>query len=462
MTSEELASLLTDFDKTVEVLTSTLDEAAIEQNLKELDPREHKIFDTVIRPDKRIVNEQGTESLAKVARIPVALQRQIVNRAAAFLVGNPIEIIGVAKDESEQNLLDAIYKIWDDNKLDYESKSLAKKMMSETECAELWYAEAADEGYWEGTPMAGSKYRLRMQILARSLGDSLYPVFSPTGDMIAFGRGYAIKLMGGKEEEHFDIYTPHKTYYGVKHDTWQVDEKTNITGKIPIIYYSQPQKEWYDVQEQIERLETVISNNADTNDYFGSPMVVVNGKVKGFAKKGESGKLLELEDGASVQYLTWNQAPEAVKNEIDNLFRLIYTTTDTPDISFEQMKSIAGNAPSGFALKMMFLGAHLKAADKEEIFGKGIQRRLNYIKFALTIINVKMRKGVRLQVKPKFEYYLPKNDSERIDMLNAAVSGGIMSTETAVNQNPLIEDPEEEMERLKSDGLDRLQNDDVV
>ena len=122
------------------------------------------------------------------------------------------------------------------------------------------------------------------------------------------------------------------------------------------------------------------------------------------------------------------------------------------------MKSIGGNAPSGFALEMLFLGAHLKASDNEEIFGESVQRRLNLIMSALGSIDLKLKQGLSLKIRPKFEYFLPKNTAEKIDILNSAVQGGIMSVDSAVSQNPLIEDPKAELDLIKADGLDNEMN----
>lgn len=51
-----------------------------------------------------------------------------------------------------------------------------------------------------------------------------------------------------------------------------------------------------------------------------------------------------------------------MKLEIDTLLRMIYTITQTPDISFDTVKGIG--AVSGVALKLLFMDAHLKVQDK--------------------------------------------------------------------------------------------------
>lgn len=455
MELEVLQTLIPNYEelqKKVREEKPTLDIAAFQ---KQYDPAAHDVKDTTKRPDKIVETDQGT-STAAVARIPVPFQKTIVRRGTAFLVGNPIQLSATPADQTQIDLLFSVQKTWDDAKLDYDNKALVKILKKETEVAELWYTEQVDEMYWANTPMQGSKFRLRMKILANSKGDSLFPIFNAAGDMIAFGRGYTIKA-GDKNEEHFDTYTDTQIISGVKTDAgWQTTPAANIVGKISIIYYSQDSPDWQDVQDAIDRYEKSISNHGDTNDYSGSPIVVCDGEVEGFAKKGEQGKVLITKNGATVKYLSYDQAPESVKLEQTNLKSLIYEQTDTPDISFEQMKGIG--PLSGAALKMLFMAAHMKAADGEEIFGKGVQRRINYLKAALAKLNVKLEKALPLSIKPKFEYFLPKDDQGTVDTLVAATGNKpIISRKTAVALNPLVQDPETEIKNLEEEdsaGLD--------
>jgi SPP1 family phage portal protein len=424
--------------------------------LKQYDPETHAVVDTAQRPDKLVEVDGGTKAVP-VCRLPVPIQKQITQLAAAFLVGNPIQLDASPIDDSQNGLLETIQRSWDDNKLDYKSKQIAEIMFSETECAEIWYTEDAEVGYWDDTPNAGATRRLRMRIVANSLGDTLYPVFNAAGDMIAFGRGYQVNIGGGTKEDHFDLYLDKVIYRWVKAGgEWGVPKtEAHPIGKIPVIYYAQPKPDWADVQRLIERFETSISNHGDTNDYFGSPIIFVSGEIEGFATKGEQGKVIEGKNGAKAEYLHWPYAPESVKMEQTTLRDTISEMTNTVNINPEKLKSLGDF--SGIALKMLFLSAHLKAARKEEIFGESVQRRINYMKAAIVIMNeAKFKTAGRLQVKPKFEYYLPKDYKEVIDYLTTAFGGGIMSQDTAIMLNPLVSDPVQEIERVKSSSLDNL------
>lgn len=454
MELSEIQSLVPDFEKLHSKIVGTkITVASIATYLNQYNPEKHDIMDTGKRPDKIVtVNENNVEvtKSVTVARLSVPLQKKIVALAASFLCGNPIKLSASPAEELQTKLLEVVKRTWTKNKLDYDSKAIAKLMMSETEAAELWYRDAPDSTYWTGTINAGRPHRVRMKILANSLGDTLYPIFNNMGDMVAFGREYKIQVEG-KDQYHFDIYTDQTNYLATKNaSSWEVNEEKNWFGKIPVIYYYQPNPEWKDVQSLIDRFEKTLSNHSDTNDYFASPMVKVKGTVKGFAAKGESGKVLELENGADAEYMSWDQSPKSQELEFKNLRSLIYDLTDTPDISIEQMKSLG--TYSGVALKMLFLAPHLKAAEKEETFGKCIQRRINLIIAAMAKINVSLEKATGLEITPRFDYYLPKNEGEMIDMLVSATgSKQIMTVETAVARNPLVDDASSEIEKLKEE-----------
>lgn len=416
--------------------------------LKQYDPEKHDIMDTAKRPDKIIETDSGPSS-TKVARIPVSMQKHIVDFAAAVMCATPVQIVSKPETDIEKEMLSVIRRTWHDNKLDYDNMPIAQMLMSETEVAEIWYKDDTDGTYWNNTSMAGSKFRMRMLIAAPSKGDTLTPVFNRQGDMILFMREFKSKE-AGKNVDYCEMYTDTEIFIGVKKEgDWVVTKGPNAFKKIPVVYYSQAAPEWADVQRMIDRYETSLSNHADSNDYFSSPIVFVEGEIEGFASKGEQGKVLKGTNGAKAELLTWDQSPESMKLEQTNLRTLIHVLTKTLDLSIDQMKAMG--VFSGTALKLLFFPAHLKAALKVAIFGKGIQRRLNIIKAGLAVIKTTLEPASALQVSPLFTFFLPTNDKETIEMIDSAVSGGFLSRETAIERNPLVSDPEKEAVRIKEE-----------
>ena len=176
------------------------------------------------------------------------------------------------------------------------------------------------------------------------------------------------------------------------------------------------------MQSLIDRLEKLLSNFADTNDYHASPKIFVEGTIKGFARKGEAGAIIEGEEGAKAQYLSWANAPESVKLEIETLLRLIYTITQTPDISFDTVKGIG--AVSGVALRLLFMDAHLKVQDKCEIFDEYLQRRCNIVKAYIGQAWQQAEAAAEsLIVKPQIIPYIIEDELGKINILQAANGG---------------------------------------
>lgn len=348
---------------------------------KQIEPEGHDVSNPFKRKDKEINTDSGAD-IEKVARIALALQKLIVKRAVAFLFGNEPQLSA----DLENNVLDAVKAVFRDVRINTLNRKAAKTMMTNREVAEYWYTEPEQEE--SGRYGFQASERIKCAIFAPEKGDSLYPYYDDRENLIAFSRQYT-KKYGNSSKTYFETYTATEIY------KWELTQngtsllegypRVNVLNKIPIVYGEQEKVEWADVQTLIDRLEKLLSNFADTNDYHASPKIVVNGQILSWAKKGESGAVIEMADGGSAQYLSWAQAPQAVELEINTLLRMIYTITQTPDISFENVKQLGG--VSGVALELLFMDSHLKAQEKREIWDEYMQRRISIIKSYLAILN---------------------------------------------------------------------------
>ena len=417
-------------------------------------PALHNVMSPVKRPNKKATNAKGETKEVPVARLTIPLQKIIVNRAVAFLFTNPVAI-KLADQSSDDKVLKMIQYILKKNKSNSLNREIARILFSETEVAEYWYP-IEDKNFWTKLKLGRSgEYRLRCRLFSPSLGDTLYPVFDKFDDMVAFGRGYEIVDSYTKVREEFlDLFTNDFIFKFRKDKSlgWVEDSKVdNILKKIPIIYYTQEDSEWSDVQSMIDRLETLISNFADTNDYFGSPMVKVKGNVTGFAEKGEQGKVITVSEGGDADYLTWTQAPDAIKLEIETLKNFIYSMTQTPDISFQAVQGITNI--SGIALKLLFLDAFLKAQNKLETFEEAMTRRLSILKaycgkFFAANESAILDTDIEAVITP----FVPENVKELVDMLSSATGGKqILSQATAVSMTGLVEDAAGEVELISKE-----------
>lgn len=438
---------------------------------KELDPLKHDVYDRIKRQDKKVKidpddpdyknNEDNVINVTggttptgyryePVARVALAIQKLIVKRAVSFIFGNAVTLDSSAEGDNQKAVLKALKRVMYDIKEKSFNRKVARNLFSCTEVAEYWYPVASDNSVYGFQ----SKFKLRSAIFSPLLGDTLYPYFDETGDMTAFSREFII-TKDKKDKTYFETYTDEAHYmWTTGTDGYALVEgypKKIEIGKIPVVFGCQPQVEWADVQNLINRLEKLLSNFADTNDYHASPKIFVEGKLTGFAKKGESGAILQGEAGTKATYLSWNNAPEAVKLEITTLLQMIYTITQTPDISFDSVKGLG--TISGIALKLLFMDAHLKVADHQEVFDEYLQRRINIIKAFIGKFNTKLATDAdNLMVEPIITPYMIIDEAAEIKIWTDANGGNpVMSQKASFEKAGLTHDTEEDFKQYNSE-----------
>ncbi len=442
---EILEKYESDFSKLTDILCKDPVERDVETYKKQYEG-EHDILD---RPVK-IIGKGATSKRIEQAKLVIRYQKKIVNMAVSFLFGEPAKLILDNKEDKYQETFDLINNVWDKNKLDYFNKKLARRLFVETKVAELWYVIIDSDNV----------KHIKVVLLCNQNGDEIYAHFDNNGDLDAFTRRYKLEGADEKTYEHVDIYTAENSFFGIKKEAWQVEKKDNLYGKIPVIYYVQPEPEWTDVQSEIDRIEMLVSKFADTNDYFGAPIIKLKGKIINPPEKGEIGKTLQFEgevgkegkiEYGDADYLTWKHAPEATELEYKTLKDIIYSITSTPDLSFNNVQGLTKT--SGEALKFLFMDSILKAKDKEEIFGEGLTRRINLLKAILSITDVKSKKNLEeMDISIQFGEVLPQSITEMVKSLSVARGGeAIMSQDEAVRQNPLVSDAEEDIKRMEEE-----------
>ena len=430
---------------------------ALEQSL-------HNINDRILRPDKRVKVDNDNEAnsaqkvievggketknykIEKVARISLAIQKLIVKRAVAFLFGNPVAYNVSPEGNNQEAIVKALKRILHDVKSNSLNRRVARAVFGFKECAELWYpVEKPNNSYG-----FNSKFKLRCALFSPAFGDALFPYFDETGDLTAFSREFSrTEFKDSKEVKvnYFETYTDAELWlWRQGANGFEVVEgypRQIAIGKIPVIYAYQEEFETQDVDSLIDRLETLLSNFADTNDYHAAPKLFVTGVINGWAKKGEAGAVIEGEEGATMQYVSWANAPEAVKLEIETLLRMIYTITQTPDISFDSVKGIG--AVSGIALQLLFMDAHLKVQDKREIFDEYLQRRVNVIKSFIGKFNTTLESECAdLEIEPEITPYMLTSEIEELNYwLTANGQKPLISQEEAVEKAGLSANPKE-------------------
>lgn len=438
-------------EESIKILTTATGDTKVVDYRNQYEITEKRpIMDTAKRPDKTIKIDESTNRMEYVNRLALPLQKRIVNSTVSFTFGNPVELVCEAEEATtEGQILTAVKRMLSDNKIDSFNRGIARDLARCTEVAECWFpvpTEDSHDHYGFET-----KFKIRVQQFSPWNGDILYPFYDATGDMIAFSRAF-VRKEEGKDIKYFEVYTDEeKIVWKNAGQGWEEESKeANVLRKIPIIYAKQDKVEWHDVETMINRLEKVLSNFGDTNDYFGSPILGIWGKIMGLSAKGTQGKVMEFEGDAKAEYISWDQAPESVKFEVENLFRLIYGLSQTPDLSFDSVK---GLDISGIAMRFLFMDAHLKVQDKREILDAYLQRRINILKAFVGVLNINWKKqAAKLEIAPKIVPFIITNEKDIIDLLSEATGGkAIISQKTAIGMTGLIDDVEAEFKQIQEE-----------
>ena len=409
--------------------------------------------------DGQVGKRENKKDGTKVAKIPIPFQKKIVQDSVSFLFGSPInKIPNDEKNKSAQDVLD----LWDSCRLDSLLMKFCEAVKSETEATIIFYSKKQDD----------NKTVIKPRLVTQKNG-KIYPYFDEYGDLMALGWEFKSKNDEGADISRLMVFTAETTFnYEKGEKDWnELPSEKNLFKKIPAVYLSQENPEWWDVKELIDRFEVNFSKFCDTNDYFSAPMLIAEGSIKKenidgedkrVIEKDETGKILNVEIvetpkhgnivKGGAKYLTWEHAPEATKLEFETEKDLIYGLSNTPNLTIEAVKGIGQIANAGVTL--MFLAPILKAKRSEGDYRTAIERIINVLKAGLENITGSQNKSslADLSFDIIFTSVLPKNVKEMVEALTEANGGKpIISQELSVSHNPLVKDAKSDFETIKKE-----------
>lgn len=439
------------------------------QNLKDWDPDKHDVTDEAIRKKRRIViqpeikDAMGTiiqEAKYKdeeVNRIPLPIEQDIVNIQTAFTMSNEPVLTSNAETEQEKDVFEVLKSILKANKIKYHNKRVMRAWLAETEVAEYWY-KVEDTSWWKRVLKAfkltaAPTMKTKVSIWSPFRGDKLYPVFDEFNNLILFSREYEVENEDDTKTTKLmvldDTYVRYFTQSG---GSW--DEGSPVKhgfSKLPVVYLWREKPFCHKIKRMRSRLETLLSNYADCLDYNFFPKLAAKGEVTEVQNRGTGSEIIVLEDGADIGYLSWQQTPEMAKLEFDNLTERCYSMTNTPRISFENMKGL-GSSFSGVSFEFAFMGAHMSVYNHAEDVEEFLQRRVNLLLSVIGDIIPKYKEAAEsITVEVEIVPYIIKNKSQDVDLAVKAVQGGVSSRRNGILLAGITDKIEEELKEIQDE-----------
>lgn len=435
-----------DISRVKELFTTR--EALTAEAMKEYDPKRHEIMS---RQDKILKNPKGErKGTLKRWKLPINYPQYINEIALVFIYGRPIKWTN--QSEGTDKAFSAFQDLIKRTRFDSKVRQCKRLAGAETQAAMLFRVFRNNE----------NKPDCQIRVLAKSKGDEIYARWDMYENLVSFAWGYYVKDSSTETSYHFDIFTPDVIYRCKRVLTgWEVVEELNPIGKIPVILFQQD-KEWKGVEPLIEREEYIGSRTADTNDYFADPMFIVDTDIiKNMPDKNDENKTLisKGKDDVSkaAHYLTWDSAPESKQKEIEWLQKHILTKTFTPNIDFDSMKGLSN--VSGKALKQMMLLADIKAQRHKEVHDELLDRTGNLVIAIIgNVLNIALRGECNnLVVGHEFQEPFGEDIKETIENIAKSKDAEMLSTEGAIELNPLVKNKEQELKRIEKESADAAQ-----
>jgi len=414
------------------------------QNLKEYEISTHKINE---RQDRAVFDKKGNFlRWSKRWKIPIPYQPFINEIALVFLYGRPVKWFQISEntDDGFQNYI----RLNEEIRFNAVVREAKRAAGAEGISAILYHVYRDSKT---------NEPKLLLNVLSKKTNDDIYFIKDQYRKLTAFAWGYYLTEAGNKTVHHLDVYTA-DTIYKCKRSNvgWEVLVRQNPIGKIPVLLFEQ-EVEHDGTQPMIERTEALTSTDADVNDRFANPAMVATAEIlNSLPKAEEEAKLYILKNGGEVKYLTWDQASQSKSNEYDRLDKHILSKSFTPNIDFDNMKTL-GNL-SAKAIRKVMLLAVIKAEKRKETHDGYMNRHASLMLAILGNVLDYSHKSLydALQIGHEFQEPFGDDVSETLNDVLRQFGAGGMSTQTMLELSYLIKDAKKEMELIKQEQLEKM------
>jgi SPP1 family phage portal protein len=228
---------------------------------------------------------------------------------------------------------------------------------------------------------------------------------------------------------------------------------------IPLIEYinnDEKQGDFVKVAALIDAYDRSVSFNQDELEAFRNAYVTVMGATLGTEEieKAKDTRVFNVPEGGEISYLIKDIKDEFLEHHLKRLEENIYRFSKCPNMADEKF---SGQTQSGESRKFKLIGLENKSITKERKFVKGSRQQFKVLSTNWKVRNIDLD---HLSVTMQFTRNLPIELALYADVATALK--GTISMRTILSLMPFIDDVEAEMERLKEENYDPLENMDVT
>lgn len=415
---------------------------------REYDTKYHPVMTDKSYKDKY---NKKTGQIERMTRYTIDLQKLAVKRMSELMFALPVKRIYDPKNDNERRVANIMEAVFRKNRINAVNIERGRSLFASCENVTIWYSQELSTDYaGERSPL-----RLRCKSFSPMNGDAIFPFFDEYDDLIALSVEYTRKE-GEKSVTYFDTYTD-EWHIRWRNDGGRIEEEIREEigiEKIAGVYIYRDTPIWEDRSENVYEAEWTISRNGNYIRKNARPLWAVFSDNN--IQHGKSGwntntdlDVVQYGQGDKAGYVTWQQATESIKYQVETIYRDFFRSLQLPDMSMENMKA---TPMSGEARKMMFIDAQLKVADESGRWLEFFDREINVIRAFLKKMYPQLSDAIdSLAVDVEITPYTINDESERVENLVRATSGKIMSQRTAISNLGYVDDVQKELDEIATE-----------
>lgn len=373
----------------------------------------------------------------ETTKIVMQYAKPIIAFQKSFLLKNPVTLVC-----NDNNTLAEINKVYKSGKLNLTDKKILDKLIKYGMIAEYLYIDS-DE-------------KIKSKIIQP---EDSYPVFTDTGDYVAFIEHYTIASSG---ISYFTVYYDDvvEEWDNAGGDGMYLKKVNKNLSGLPALYRkddneednTQGRSDLEDYVNIIDKMEELISKYHDSFYKFLNPIPVLKGTKLNIDKNGNGavdknvvGNVLQIDDGSEFSLAISKMDTASLKELYNILMNSLLNISMTPNIAFSGSSNPANLAEA--SIRMMYTLPVLKGSLNIEDMKEGFYQRWEQIEKLLGYKDI----TVNGDMDCSFEMSIPQNEGELVTNVIDLYNAGLISKQSALATEPYIYDIKKEIELINSD-----------
>lgn len=218
-------------------------------------------------------------------------------------------------------------------------------------------------------------------------------------------------------------------------DGWtRVQSINHGLSRCPVIYHREKDVCWGNGQDNIDRLERILSDLGENNRYYAFQILFLTGGVVNLPDTKWAGKIIgSKSENGKAEILQPADASNSFTIDLEKNMELLWESTGTTVINIEDLK---GGDQSGAYIVNLYFRSVQWSTEKIADLRPDISKIVEVYKELVGLIVKDITGYMNMKVAWSLSPFVPHNKMEEVTLITQQVGAGIMSKETGAEISP--------------------------